>query len=74
MSEVNDAHGVLHFLDRDIVDQHHFGPGPDVYLLEGGKGAGDVLDPAVELDPANRWLQGVLHSVRPRQLARAAAE
>src|SRR6202451_3475605 len=49
VSEVNYAHRVLHFLDCHVVDQHHFGPGPDVDALERRKSFGDVLDTAVQL-------------------------
>src|ERR1700691_6745454 len=50
VSEVNHAHRVLHFLDSTVVNQHHFGPGPDIDVLEGRKGFGDVLDTAVQLN------------------------
>src|SRR5580704_7740370 len=50
MPEVNHAHGVLNFLDRNIVDQHHFVSGLYVDVLESRKGAGDILDAAVELN------------------------
>src|SRR5208282_5227326 len=48
--EVDHAHGILHLLDRCVVDQRHFGSGPYVYLLQGRERAGDVLDTAVEFN------------------------
>src|SRR5208282_5080891 len=48
--EVDHAHGILHLLDRYVVDQLHFGSGPYVYPLEGRKSAGNVLDAAFELN------------------------
>src|SRR5208282_5580456 len=48
--EVDHAHGILHLLDRYVVDQLHFGSGPYVDPLQGRESAGNVLDTAFELD------------------------
>ncbi len=50
MPEVDDAERILHLLDRDAVDQRHFGSGLYVNLLESRKRARDVLDAAIQFN------------------------
>src|SRR5580704_19240373 len=52
VAKMDKTNGVLHFFDSNTINQFDFGLWLYIYILQHGKGGGNILDTAIEL---NLW-------------------